>query len=60
MLDEQKEFKDDYVLDCNLFFKNLKKAVKIPNWKILFMLTLVTILITSIVVVSIYIVNYGN
>lgn len=60
MLDEQKEFDDDYILDCNFFFKNLKKTVKIPNWKILFLLTLVTILITSIVVVSIYIVNYGN
>lgn len=60
MLNEQKEFKDDYVLDYNLFFKKLKKTVKIPNWKIFLLLILVTILITSVVVISIYIVNYWN
>ena len=58
MLNEQKEFKDDYVLDCNLFFKKLKKKVKIPNWKVLLLLILVTVLITSVVIVLIYIVNY--
>lgn len=58
MLNKQKEFKDDYILDCNLFFKKLKKIVKIPNWKVLFLLILVTVLITSVVIVSIYIVNY--
>ena len=60
MLNEQKEFKDDYVLDCNLFFKKLKKIVKIPNWKVLLLLILITILITFILVVSIHIVNCGN
>ena len=60
MLDDQKEFKDDYVLDCNLLFKKLKKTVKIPNWKIVFALILITILIISIFIVSIFVVNYGN
>lgn len=60
MLDEQKEFKDDYVLDCNLFFKKLKKTVKIPNWKIVFLFILITILIISIFVVSICIVKCVN
>ena len=48
MLDDQKEFKDDHVLDWNLFFKKLKKTVKIPNWKIVFALILITILIIFI------------
>ena len=60
MLDDQKEFKDDYVLDCNFFFKKLKKIVKIPNWKVLLLLILITILMTFILVVSIHIVYCGN
>ena len=60
MLDDQKKFRDDYVLDCNLFFKKLKKTVKIPNWKIVFALILITILIIFIFIVSIFVVNYGN
>ena len=60
MLEEQKKFKDDYVLDCNVVFKKLKKKAKTPNWKIFFLFVLLTALIISILVASFYFVSFGN
>lgn len=50
MLDDQKVFKDDCILDCKFFFKKLKKKVKIPNYKLIMLLIVISILIIAMLV----------
>ena len=57
MLESQKRFDNDYILDSAKVFDLLRKKSKVFNWKMVFSLLVITMVLISIFVVAIYIVK---
>lgn len=57
MLESQKRFDNDYILDSAKVFDLLRKKSKVFNWKMFFSLLVITMVLISIFVVAIYIVK---
>ena len=57
MLESQKRFDNDYILDSGKVFDLLRKKSKVFNWKMFFSLLVITMVLISIFVIAIYIVK---
>ena len=54
MLDRQKEFSDDYILNQDAFFADLKKTARLPKIKIILLFLIPTIMLIAIIIIAIY------
>lgn len=54
MLDKQKEFSDDYILNQDAFFADLKKTARLPKIKIILLFLIPTIMLIAIIIIAIY------
>ena len=54
MLDRKKEFSNDYILDQEIFFSDLKKAASLPKVKIIFLFLIPAIVFIALISIAIY------
>lgn len=59
MLDEQKEYKDDFRLDPDKYFSDIRKIAKLPKLKLMFIFLIAPLCLLLGVALSMYLISQG-